>query len=113
MEQQHIINEKKLEKIDEWIYSSHAYLSQSSDYARGYKDGITRAKEIVKEITENNSPAILESVSLLQKIAKATRSRFEEMPHFQRPELSKEELLELAEEMRKSLEEIYELTILD
>lgn len=39
-----------LTKIIEWAKSSHAYLSTSSEYAKGYKDGISRAKEIILEI---------------------------------------------------------------
>ncbi len=36
--------------IIDWAKSSHAYLSERTDYARGYKDGISRAKEIINEI---------------------------------------------------------------
>ena len=39
-----------LTQIIEWAKSSHAYLSNSSEYAKGYKDGISRAKEIILEI---------------------------------------------------------------
>lgn len=45
MTPQEIINE-----ISEWANSSHAYLSSCHDYARGYKDGITQAKNIILEI---------------------------------------------------------------
>lgn len=36
-----------LEEIRRWTNGSHAYLSQAPGYARGYKDGIGQAKEIV------------------------------------------------------------------
>ena len=36
-----------LEEIRRWANGSHAYLSQAPGYARGYKDGIGQAKEIV------------------------------------------------------------------
>jgi len=39
-----------LTKIKEWAESSHAYLATSNDYARGYKNGISTAKEIILEI---------------------------------------------------------------
>lgn len=39
-----------LTKIIEWAKSNHAYLSTSSEYGKGYKDGISRAKEIILEI---------------------------------------------------------------
>lgn len=44
------MDREMLKRIEEWAMSGHAYLSTASDYARGYKDGITRAKEIVLEI---------------------------------------------------------------
>lgn len=39
-----------LRKIDEWANSYPLYLSTSTDYARGYRNGIERAKGIVLEI---------------------------------------------------------------
>lgn len=42
-------HEEILEDISEWANSSHSYLSDCSPYSQGYKDGITRAKEIVLE----------------------------------------------------------------
>lgn len=36
-----------LEEIRQWANGSHAHLSQATGYARGYKDGIGQAKEIV------------------------------------------------------------------
>jgi len=42
--------EEALKEIMEWANSSHAYLSTRTDYGRGYKAGISRAKEIIYEI---------------------------------------------------------------
>lgn len=39
-----------LTQIIEWANSSHAYLSVRTPYAKGYKDGISQAKEIILEI---------------------------------------------------------------
>ncbi|MDE6267011.1 MAG: hypothetical protein K2M07_06665 [Muribaculaceae bacterium] len=39
-----------LEEIRKWANGSHAHLSQSSGYARGYKEGIGQAKEIICSI---------------------------------------------------------------
>lgn len=39
-----------LSQIIEWANSSHSYLSERTDYARGYKAGITAAKTIILEI---------------------------------------------------------------
>lgn len=39
-----------LTKILKWANDSHAYLSNRTEYAKGYKDGISRAKEIILEI---------------------------------------------------------------
>ena len=36
-----------LEEIRKWANGSHSHLSQAPGYARGYKDGIAQAKEIV------------------------------------------------------------------
>lgn len=41
-----------LDEIRQWANGSHAHLSQASGYARGYKDGIGQAKEIVCNILE-------------------------------------------------------------
>lgn len=41
-----------LEEIRQWANGSHAHLSQAPGYARGYKDGIGQAKEIVCNILE-------------------------------------------------------------
>lgn len=42
--------EAAVNEIAEYVKSSHAYLSESTDYARGYKDGIAMAKEILEGI---------------------------------------------------------------
>lgn len=39
-----------LSQIIEWANSSHSYLSERTDYARGYKAGITAAKARILEI---------------------------------------------------------------
>lgn len=41
-----------LEEIRKWVNESHAHLSQAPGYARGYKDGIGQAKEIISYILE-------------------------------------------------------------
>lgn len=41
-----------LEEIRQWANGSHAHLSQAPGYARGYKDGIGQAKEIICNILE-------------------------------------------------------------
>lgn len=46
--------EEILQKIKNWAEGSHAYLSNSTDYARGYKDGISRAKDIILDIIEHD-----------------------------------------------------------
>lgn len=45
MTPQEIINE-----ISKWANSPHNYLSNREGYPRGYKDGISQAKNIVLEI---------------------------------------------------------------
>lgn len=44
-----------IEKILEWANASHAYLSNLEGYPRGYRDGITQAKEIVLSILSNTN----------------------------------------------------------
>ncbi len=41
-----------LAEIRRWANGSHAHLSQAPGYARGYKDGIGQAKEIICAILE-------------------------------------------------------------
>lgn len=45
--------EEIIKSLQEWAGNSHAYLSESTEYARGYKAGITQAKEIVLSILKN------------------------------------------------------------
>lgn len=44
-----------IKALQEWLDASTAYLSTRTEYARGYKDGIERAKEIVNEIINSYS----------------------------------------------------------
>jgi hypothetical protein len=44
-----------LTQIIEWCEQLHSFLSESTDYARGYKDGITRAKQIILEIVNSEN----------------------------------------------------------
>lgn len=39
-----------LQEIIEWLGNDTSYLSTRTDYARGYKDGVERAKVIVESI---------------------------------------------------------------
>lgn len=41
-----------LKALLNWVGASHAYLSTRTDYARGYREGIEQAKNIVKDIIE-------------------------------------------------------------
>jgi len=40
-------DKEKLRRIQEWVNSSHSWLSDRSEYMRGYKAGIAMAKDIV------------------------------------------------------------------
>lgn len=42
--------EAAVKEIAAYVESSHAYLSESTDYSRGYKEGISMAKEILESI---------------------------------------------------------------
>lgn len=44
------MDREMLRRIEEWATHPSSYLSTRTDYARGYRDGIERAKEIVLEI---------------------------------------------------------------
>ena len=44
-----------LTQVIEWANSSHAYLSARTPYAKGYKDGISQAKEIILEIINSEN----------------------------------------------------------
>ena len=48
-----------LQEIIEWLDNDTSYLSTRTDYARGYKDGIDRAKEIVESIISEHNPDLL------------------------------------------------------
>lgn len=48
-----------LQEIIEWLGNSTSHLSTRTDYGRGYKDGIERAKEIVEEIINKSAPDLL------------------------------------------------------
>lgn len=47
--------EEVLQEIKEWANSSHSYLSENCQYARGYKAGIAQAKRIVLDMLGNTS----------------------------------------------------------
>lgn len=42
--------EAAVKEVAAYVESSHAYLSESTDYSRGYKEGISMAKEILESI---------------------------------------------------------------
>lgn len=50
MNNQEIINE-----LENWANDSHSYLSERTDYARGYKEGISQAKVIVSDILDKQN----------------------------------------------------------
>ena len=54
------MNEKEiLQEIIEWLDNDTSYLSTRTDYAKGYKDGIERAKEIVESIIKEHDSDLL------------------------------------------------------
>lgn len=54
------MNEKEiLQEIIEWLGNDTSYLSTRTDYAKGYKDGIERAKEIVETIVKEHDPNLI------------------------------------------------------
>jgi hypothetical protein len=54
------MNEKEiLQEIIEWLGNDTSYLSTRTDYGRGYKNGIERAKAIVEEIISEHDPDLL------------------------------------------------------
>lgn len=54
------MNEKEiLQEIIEWLGNDTSYLSTRTDYAKGYKDGIERAKEIVESIIKEHDSYLL------------------------------------------------------
>lgn len=48
-----------LQEIIKWLGGNTSYLSTRTDYARGYKDGIERAKEIVEGVISKHDPDLL------------------------------------------------------
>lgn len=54
------MNEQEiLQEIIEWLGNDTSYLSTRTDYAKGYKDGIERAKEIVESIIKEHDPNLI------------------------------------------------------
>lgn len=106
-------DELKLETIEEWAYTPTEDSRQSTEFDRGYKQGVDDAKELIKAIVNDRNGTHTEKVTLLRTIVGLTHNRYNAMPYFQRPELSKEELLECAEEMRLLLEEIEEAAVME
>lgn len=49
-----------LEEIIEYVTGSHAYLSQSSDYSRGYKNGVRAVKDNILDILAKHN--VIETV---------------------------------------------------
>lgn len=54
-----MIEKEILQEIIEWLGNDTSYLSTRTDYARGYKDGIEQAKEIVESIINGHAPDVL------------------------------------------------------
>ena len=50
---------ESLQEIIEWLGNSTSHLSTRTDYGRGYKEGIERAKEIAEEIINEHDPDLL------------------------------------------------------
>lgn len=48
-----------LKEIIEWLNNDTSYLSTRTDYAKGYKNGIICAKEIVESIIRKHNPNLL------------------------------------------------------
>ena len=48
-----------LQEIIKWLDNDTSYLSTRTDYAKGYKDGIERAKAIIEEIINEHDPDLL------------------------------------------------------
>lgn len=47
-------NEKIIKELQEWVNNYPSWLSERTDYARGYKNGIIQAMNIVQEILNRN-----------------------------------------------------------
>lgn len=55
-----VMKEKEiLQEIIKWLGNDTSYLSTRTDYARGYKDGIERAKEIIEDIIKSHDDGLL------------------------------------------------------
>lgn len=50
-----------LKEIIEWLNNDTSYLSTRTNYAKGYKNGIICAKEIVESIIKNHEPNLLDA----------------------------------------------------
>jgi len=51
------MNEQEIIKaVKNYADTSAAYLSTNTEYARGYKDGISKAKEIIRNIIKDYQP---------------------------------------------------------
>ena len=63
--------EKILSDLQEWVDNYPSWLSEKTDYARGYKAGIIQAQQIVKEIISkhNNKMTHLTTTPLLKQYA--------------------------------------------
>ena len=48
-----------IKEIVDWLNGDISYLSTRGDYAKGYKNGIERAKFIVAEIIESHDASLL------------------------------------------------------
>ena len=54
------MNKKEIiQDIIEWLGNDISYLSTRTDYARGYKDGIEHAKEIIESIIKTHDERLL------------------------------------------------------
>lgn len=53
-----MIEKEILQEIIEWLGNDTSYLSTRTDYARGYKDGIEQAKEIVERIIRTHDEGL-------------------------------------------------------
>lgn len=50
-----------LKEIIEWLNNDTSYLSTRTDYAKGYKNGIIGAKEIVESIIKKHEPNLMDA----------------------------------------------------
>lgn len=46
-------------EIIRWLGNDTSYLSVRTDYAKGYKEGIEQAKEIIESIINEHDPDLL------------------------------------------------------